>query len=352
MSFVKIDMKHMSRMAFGQPVTAAPNNDKWALLAALTEAAEDHGLNHRTLGVLRALLSFYPDRALPREPGTAVVFPSNATLSQRLNGMPESTLRRHLATLVKIGIVSRQDSPNRKRFARRHGLAFGFDLSPLACAAEALLAAAERARERRDALAILRDRLALVRARLLEVTPIAADDPDLEAARLILRRKARAEDLTAMLDTLEPRLAEQLPTPQPTDKMSASDSRNERHIQSTNKITLVGKSGDGAIAKQPDLSEVLENCNEYKSYFPATPPNWQGLITVSNRLHAMIGIAPSVYQLALRALGPERAATAVLCMLERIGQIRNPCGYLRALVTRSRTGDLNLDAMVRACRTP
>lgn len=336
-------------MAFGQPQPAAPDTDKWALLAALTEAAEAHGLNHRTLGVLRALLSFYPDRALPQEPGAAVVFPSNATLSQRLNGMPESTLRRHLATLVARGIVSRQDSPNRKRFARRHGLAFGFDLSPLARAAQALMAAADQARDARAHLAALRDRLALVRARLIEENRVAADDPEIEAARLTLRRKARAEDLSALLDSLEPRLAEPLPEAPVTEKMSAGDGRNERHIQSTSKKSLVSRDSAERQPEVPVLGEVLEHCTEYKSYFPDTPPDWHGVIAVSGRLHAMLGIAPSIYQGALRVLGPKRAATAVLCMLEKIRRIRNPGGYLRALVKRSETGDLNLGAMVRAC---
>ena len=62
------------------------------------------------------------------------MFPSNRKLMERLNGMPESTLRRHLASLAEIGIVTRKNSPNRKRYARRAGegalMAFGFDLSP------------------------------------------------------------------------------------------------------------------------------------------------------------------------------------------------------------------------------
>ncbi len=51
-------------------------------------------------------------------------------------GMPASTLRRHLAVLVDAGLIVRRDSPNGKRYARKNRagaieLAFGFDLSPL-----------------------------------------------------------------------------------------------------------------------------------------------------------------------------------------------------------------------------
>lgn len=348
-------MQKMSRMAIGQPRPAAPSADKWALLAALTEAAEDHGLNHRSLGVLRALLSFFPERALPDTPGTAVVFPSNASLSQRLNGMPESTLRRHLATLVRAGIVSRQDSPNRKRFARRRGLAFGFDLSPLARAAAALQQAAEAARARRETLAALRDRLAHVRARLLQAEALPATHPLLETARLTLRRKASVEDLTALLDTLEPHLAQPVPVPAtsaapaPTAEMSASDSDSERHIQSTNKKILSSSPQPSDPPEPVALSELLAHCKEYKSYFPDAVPNWHAVIGIAGQLHQMIGIAPPVYQLALRVLGPERTATVVLCMLEKARQIRNPGGYLRALISRAEVGKLNLRGMVFGC---
>ena len=62
--------------------------------------------------------------------------PRHATLSDRAHGMPESTLRRHLAALVRAGIILRHDSPNGKRYARRGEGgeitdAYGFDLTPL-----------------------------------------------------------------------------------------------------------------------------------------------------------------------------------------------------------------------------
>ena len=46
-------------------------------------------------------------------------FPSNNKLRSRAYGMSEPTLRRHLASLVKAGLLIRRDSPNGKRYARR-----------------------------------------------------------------------------------------------------------------------------------------------------------------------------------------------------------------------------------------
>lgn len=97
---------------------ALPPVDKWQILDALSAAAEEFELNHRTLSVLRALITFLPAREITAELNSCIVFPSNRTLSERLHGMPESTLRRHLAKLVELGIISRHDSANRKRFAR------------------------------------------------------------------------------------------------------------------------------------------------------------------------------------------------------------------------------------------
>ena len=117
-------MQDTSRHPVGRPLSACltaqvGSHDKWALLRDLTIAAEDFGLGHRPLSVLKALLSFWPERELPGTPGGAIVFPSNRALSERLSGMPESTLRRHLAALTARGIIHRHDSANGKRFARR-----------------------------------------------------------------------------------------------------------------------------------------------------------------------------------------------------------------------------------------
>ena len=141
-------MQHISLTSFGRlPVTPAllqalqlanktpalPKIDKWALFYDLRTARSQFGQTDRSLAVLFALLRFLPDRTL-QDGKPLVVFPSNASLSDRACGTAESTLRRHLATLVQAGLISRQDSPNGKSFARQGAdgpQAFGFDLRPL-----------------------------------------------------------------------------------------------------------------------------------------------------------------------------------------------------------------------------
>ncbi len=341
-------MTELSRIRFGQPVGMCPEAgpapaDKWAILDALTHAAEDFGLNHRTLGVLRALLTFFPDRALPADRGAGVVYPSNRVLAERLNGMPESTLRRHLATLVRTGLVDRHDSANRKRFARFGGVAFGFDLSPLARYAEALQAAADRALARRAQADALRARIAATRQRLLEDGCDAAD-PLIEDARLCQRRKLPVEELEALAQALDNRLTTALPAA----GMSASDSRNERHIQTTDQSESVSSVDIRDRDETPALSEVLDSCHEYQSFFPTRNPDWPTLVSVAERLHPMMGIDTHVFAEARQRMGAERATTVLLCMLETMDRIRKPGAYLRALCQRADRGLLNLGGMLKA----
>ena len=72
--FREIHMHHASQIQFGRLETCAKmdgGHDKWDLLSALTKAAEEFELTHRTLSVLKALMTFLPDRMIPEAPGTA-----------------------------------------------------------------------------------------------------------------------------------------------------------------------------------------------------------------------------------------------------------------------------------------
>ncbi|WP_092427340.1 plasmid replication protein RepC [Alloyangia pacifica] len=369
-------MLDTSRHPVGRPVSACltaqvGSHDKWALLRDLTTAAEDFGLGHRPLSVLKALLSFWPERELPAEPGSAIVFPSNRTLSERLSGMPESTLRRHLAKLVESGIVSRHDSPNGKRFARRAGaeigIAFGFDLSPLARAAAALERAVAEATLRRERMAVLRARLGMLRQQLLDQE---APEELLEAARLLLRRKCSEEGLRAIVTRLEAEIPAAGSKAAPVEilthhgresaQLSASNSQNERHIQESDrsysdsdsariaKDAPVESSGSAEKDVRLTLAMIAETCSEYRSFFPDAPKGWHELVAISNRLAPMMGIEPPVLHEAQRIMGAERAAATLLCLLERHEDIRKPGAYLRRLTQIARNGAFSVTSMLSA----
>lgn len=374
--FVKIPMKHASQVAFGMAEPCAlPSVDKWDILSALSKAAPEFGVSHRTLAVLKALMTFLPEQLIAAERGGAVVFPSNRKLCERLNGMPESTLRRHLAKLVETGIVSRQDSPNRKRFARNIGgtraVAYGFDLSPLAVHAGQVLAIAEDADLKAERIAVLRDRLALLRQEILasgqQLAPLPQET--LERARLTLRRRVDEADLVALIDALT-EIAADLPAPQTDDtqletraaaqEMSGSDSQNERHIQYSNKTTSDSEETAQTETLETDdrtaqgiekpLQDVLSSCQEYRQFFPDGIRSWQDLTRTASQLVPMMGIEQPVFHEAQRIMGSQTASTLVLCMLERLTEIRSPGAYLRRLSQRARAGQFSITPIIASIR--
>lgn len=342
-------MQHASQTQFGRPIQAVQTgedreipcsaNDKWCLLDALTLAAESFDLNHRTLSVLKALMTFHPGRALIAEPGQAIVFPSNTTLSQRLNGMPESTLRRHLARLVELGFINRYDSPNRKRFARNLGgtraLAFGFDLAPLAIYADQLFQAAEDARLVQQERAILRDKILVTRQELidLDLLPPALS----EELRKFLRQKPRVDTLENMLD----KLVDLLPK---SDEMSAIDTQNERHIQTKQKKSFDSEPTDKRIS----LRAILEACPTFTGLIAEKPTSWFELSTLTNQFAKMMGIDSPVIADARSNIGDHDTSLTVLCMLEKQAQIRSPGAYLRQLTKKAKAAQFSIMPMVQS----
>ena len=194
----------------GKPV------NKWELLRELSKAQVAFEVSERDLTVLQGLLSFFPDDALGGN-AEMVVFPSNKAICERLNGMPCSTMRRHIARLVDAGLLMRRDSPNGKRYVRKHGeerVAFGFDLSPLYCRSEEVARAAEAVREAEDRVRRLREVVSLMRRDLAALAEFGEEiqpglglwdqfrDKAVLTARA-LRRKLTLEELSAYRIDLE-----------------------------------------------------------------------------------------------------------------------------------------------------
>ena len=84
-----------------QGAIACPN--PYELLGPVRVLRKDLSLTTNDVTVLTGLISFLPRDQSPNSGGTqhklTVVFPSNASLSERANGIDERTLRRCLARL-------------------------------------------------------------------------------------------------------------------------------------------------------------------------------------------------------------------------------------------------------------
>ncbi|WP_207101087.1 plasmid replication protein RepC [Paracoccus shandongensis] len=339
----------------GQALAAAPDSapatDKWTILRDLTTGREAFGLTDRNLSVLSALLSFHPAREL-RE-GALTVFPSNASLSDRLHGMPESTLRRHLAALVEAGMIRRQDSPNGKRFVTRDGQGridrvFGFDLAPMLRRAAEIREAGEAALQAARLLRRTRQTIVLL-LRDIAALPGFADAGDHHARladlRMLLRRKLNLAALSEIETSLRQLLAE-MAAPHPAPEMSGNDARNERHHHNTDSDHPESEGAE----KQEDpetlpLSLVLEAAPDIMPYAAEPVRSWHDLSRLAEFLRPMLGITAETWLFARQRLGDRTASIALACILQRFGRIRNPGAYLRCL---SLTEDFRAGPMVLA----
>ncbi|MCZ4088767.1 plasmid replication protein RepC [Sinorhizobium psoraleae] len=354
--------------------------DKWKLFRALCEAKPRLGVSERALAVLNALLSFYPENTLSEEAGL-VVFPSNAQLSLRAHGMAEATLRRHLVALVEAGLVTRKDSPNGKRYARksRNGSideAFGFSLAPLLARADEVEQLAAEVKAERLELRRLRERLTLCRrdiAKLIEVaideavpgnwTEIQANFNSLVTGIPRTPSIERLGPIVEKIEKLREAIANELKTTIKSPDSSGNPDQNERHIQSSEPESLYEsepRSGDRPVeesnqAVQPasktnrsfPLAMVLKACPEIVIYGPGgTIRSWPDLMTAAVTVRTMLRVDPSAYQDACQVLGPENAATLVACILERAEHITSAGGYLRDLTGRARRGVFSIGPML------
>jgi replication initiation protein RepC len=306
-------------------------------------------------------MTFLPGRLIQPTHGSAIVFPSNKTLCARLNGMPDSTLRRHLAALVANGIVSRHDSANRKRFARSKGqgarIAFGLDLSPLARRHAEITDCANRATQRQEHLQAMRANVAQLRQQVLLQDGETALTEDAFKA---LRRQPDLATLHDMETALNAKLVEIEAL-----KMNATDDQNERHIedeiiyysvsqkeaqkmqsanavphQNPNRVKL------GLVENSVPLESVLKRLKAYSEFYPEPVRHWNDLISIADRLTHMMGIDGSVFKESIAVMGAKQAAVVVLAILEKFAQIENPGGYLRRLNQSARDGRFSVKSLM------
>ena len=383
-------ISHAHLRVIERPEASVPGKpvNKWELLRELSKAQAAFGVTERDLTVLQGLLSFFPDDALGGN-AEMVVFPSNKTVCERLNGMPCSTMRRHLSRLVEAGLLMRRDSPNGKRYVRKHGderVTFGFDLCPLYCRAEEIARAAEAVREAEDRVRRLREVVSLMRRDLAALAEFGEEmqprlgfwDQLRDTAALTaraLRRKLSLEDLSAYRSNLETLLdqARNLIDGPEAEDMNTNDARFERHHHNSNKDSIDFEPAleqGGAAADAPDAEKgeieadveepdmrrvpkiplhlVIAGCPSLKTFYQGDIRHWHQLFDAACQVRPAMGISASAWEEAQRCMGPEQASIVVVAMLERFAEIKSPGGYLRALTSKAAAGEFSCGPMVMA----
>ncbi len=362
--------------------------NRWVIYKQLCVAKSAFDLNDRCLAVLSSLLSFLPDDDINEKTGL-VVFPSNRQLSLRAHGMPESTLRRHLASLVEAGIIARKDSPTRKRYAHkdREGgieLAFGFSFAPLLARASEIAAVADQILSDQKALKRLRDEVSVIRR---DIASAFADNTDVsenlsvDLQDLFVRfrdvvdaipRRASFDELTvikANLDAIGDEVAITLNNMENVPEMSGSVAQSERQhneslleslfeSQNGKKLDLkvfsseatvpVNLEREDRVQVTPSISldQVLRTCPDIREYGANGIASWRDLHEASRIVSGFLGISHSAYQEAIASMGAETASTAIAWILQKLATINSPGGYLRSLTQKARRGGFSISQLL------
>lgn len=356
--------------------------NKWKVFRDASTAMELLGVQSNSLAVLDALLSFYPDNELSHD-AQLIVFPSNAQLTLRAHAMSGATLRRHLALLVEAGLIIRKDSANGKRYARRGRdgqieNAFGFDLSPLLARSEELAALAQQVFADRANLRRAKENLTICRRDVRKLITAAMEEGaqgDWLAVENVyvtlvgkIPRTPTLTDVNAVLEEMEMLRAEvinRLETQKILEEISSNAAHIEQHKQNSHTESICefepsSEKEQGAkfrrSARPPSeamtafpLSVVMKACPTISDYGPeGAIRSWRDLMSAAVVVRSMLAVSPSAYQDACEVMGPENAAAAVACMLERANFINSAGGYLRDLTRRSERGEFSLGPMIMA----
>lgn len=356
--------------------------DKWKVFRDACAAMELLGLQSSSLAVLDALLSFYPENEL-RYDAQLIVFPSNVQLALRAHGMAGATLRRHIAILVEAGLIVRRDSANGKRYARKGSdgqieRAFGFDLSPLLARSEELAMLAQQVLANRVAFRKAKENLTICRRDIRKLIATAIEEgaegdwQSVEGtyATLVGRipRSPTFPDVTAILEEMEmlrEEIVNRLEIQVNSEFSSVNDAHTEQHIHNSNTQSTHDFEPDsekepsakpskmplprGTSIKPYPLAMILKACPTIADYGPGgAVANWRDLMSAAVIVRSMLGVSASAYQEACEIMGPENAAVAVACILERANFINSAGGYLRDLTKRMERGEFSLGPMIMA----
>ncbi len=345
---------------------------KWELYKYLCVAKSEYGLNDRSLTVLNSLLSFLVDDVITIK-SKLVVFPSNKLISIRAHMMPESTLRRHLTSLIEVGIITRRNSPNGKRYAHKNGagevaLAFGFDFTPFFAKASEIKQTADRIQEDVRAVKRMRDEVSVLRQALAKAfveeceettSTLFAQFRDVVAS---IPRRATLAELTAIKASLEQLTSQRSITLKNNDnagEVSANDAQYERHqieslpeslLKEKNEFLDLKETPPNALDQKPATSKaetisldmVLRACPDISAYSATGIKTWRDLVDASRIVSSFLGISQAAYIDAIRIFGWESASAAIAMILQKAGEIASPGGYLRSLVQKGRAGSFSV----------
>lgn len=370
-------MKHQNktRTALAER-TNLPCPNPYELLGPVRVLKRELGLTSSDLAVLTALISFLPRERrgnLDRKKiALTVVFPSNASLSERANGLDERTLRRSLGRLSAAELIERKSSANGKRFPLRYGGvikdAFGIDLKPLIQKYDTLAMQALQLTEEREHLRSLKTEALALRASLLRQTNLDKEKlSTLHMFRNILRRATLTMDavlsiiseLRAMGADTDPCYGERhtvvnasadeslQAVEQPSGTLdpgglTAKNGQNVRHIESTtkdiNKIAIkVTRQDEQTSQTQAKMNRdpekmAWEDFTHVAELFPIPPHSGATLTRVLYDLGKLLRVGQDRLKRGIQKAGAGKLLLVFDYLLARAGTIKYPDAYFEKVL--------------------
>lgn len=364
---------------------------KWHVFQTIREAREYLALSDRALTILHALLSFHQKDNLHQNENT-IVWPSNNALMERSNGIPLSTLRRHIAILVQKGIIIRRDSPNGKRYARHSqngdtDTAYGFDLNPLIVRADefkkiAIEVKTEKlkARQSRNNITILRRSI----SKTIEYgkgisAPTAFDAFEATYRKIIseLKPKLSFPDLDAiekLLEALYTNLIKSLEINNNNSFLSINAHQNETHIEDSKPESRYESKKDISVNSENsnelnvdrhtphqlhpqalanasdcinvDLSTLLLACPSI-SELDNCIRSWNDIDSVMITVKKMLKIPFWLEDKAISAFGRPNSNAIIATIYQRSEIIASPSAYLQSLIKKSSDKSFEIHTLLK-----
>ena len=351
MAFIQVAAPFGQR---GDRVLSADNAlpERHIVIEIVRKAAPLLNLKPPVIATLEAMLS-----CLAPKRNHHTVFASNATLTFRRSGISERSLRRHVVTLQELGLLTRHDSPNKKRYSRHNAndgnaLRFGFDLSPLFERLHELSDMAATATRQQEQIDYLRCKLRAA------INTTLAQDPENEhalAGLKLLRRKLTIQQLETLLAQYETLAAEATSDPRDTDMkpsaLSASDGHFVRHHHKSKK-ELNDKKEDRAESESPpdqtlSLSELITACPQAVEFSLRNIETPSDVIAHARSLAPMIGIDRANYHSAEQANGAFHTALSVWIMTQMHDRIQKVGAYFRSITSGRKAAEFDPERLVK-----
>ncbi|TQM89471.1 helix-turn-helix domain-containing protein [Roseinatronobacter monicus] len=348
-----------------------PCPNPYELLGPVRVLKKELGLTANDLAVLTALISFLPRKEREIQDSQrltlTVVFPSNASLSERANGLDERTLRRSLGRLLAAELIERKSSANGKRFPLRYGGvirdAFGIDLKPLIQRHDALATQALQLTEERERLRSLKAEALALRASLLQQTRFdEAKLSTLNLIRNVLRRATLTVDtvlnviselraLGASTDASygehhaaakagfedNSQAVEHQPHAPESNDLPATNGQNVRQIESIKKdikqiATAMVNRGEQTAKTKPTINRdtarmAWEDFTHVAAFFPEPPRTGDALTRILYDLGRLLRINQDELRHGIQKAGAGKLLLVFDYLLARADTIRNPGAY-------------------------